>query len=595
MADPSTNSQSLTQQILQSAGFYPPTIYDLLTRYGSLQTQYDSQSTEFLPLTDVLPPASSQTLPFVIGFIPPPAPTGATLSREASVAQNSNNSPPLTLNASQNVGTPTGSGGGNGTANSLSANGANFIQNHEGTVLHTYNDSLGLPTIGIGHLIRPGEDFSGGITNEQAQQLFLNDSGGMAKYIQNNVHVPLTQNQFDALMSFTYGAGHIAPSILTPLNMGDYAGAAAAWQTTYLQGKNADGTFAPIPGMDIIRANEVNLFNTPDGQSYAYNPKVLQQGGVSGDVQQPNGWNNMNGGGNAQSAAIVSDSVANTSLNTTALGQQFQQAQAGQVQILQQLVNQMATTPPLRMLVNPRSFKNSLEKITADGNWGRNGPIIEHWGEQLDKIEGSGKIAAFYSLDNNPPQLDDTGDSSSAGPGLSRMTRNYSASYQNFLSLYLIYRSNAGIWTPDFNNTNPNALGSQAGPLNLATVGSVYIFYDNILYVGCFDNFNITESDEVPFALEYTFTFTVRAWFLLDQQQDPLLAWQQPVNGSPQTGMGVPQNGWGQTIPSQGDTSSFGPSGGQPTDAQQNSSNLAATALQEQINSDHETQLFGQH
>ena len=35
----SGGSDLISQQILQDAGFYPPTIYDLLTRYGSLVTK----------------------------------------------------------------------------------------------------------------------------------------------------------------------------------------------------------------------------------------------------------------------------------------------------------------------------------------------------------------------------------------------------------------------------------------------------------------------------------------------------------------------------------------------------------------------------
>jgi GH24 family phage-related lysozyme (muramidase) len=572
-----STASSFTQQILQTAGFYPPTIYDLLTRFGSLQTTADPQSTEYLPMTDVVPGANSQTLPFIVGFLPPPLPT----DRSASVAQNSNNSSPGTPLAGNNPGI-AGGGGSTGTVggHSISDNGASFIAAHEGNVLHVYNDALGLPTIGIGHLIQPGQDFSGGITDAQSQQLFQQDTAWMQNYINQNVHVPLTQNQFDALMSMTYGVGHIPSAILTPLNQGDYAAAAAAWPTTATGGKNSAGQIVPIAGMDVIRQNETNLFNTPDGSSYQYNRNV-NQNPVNGDVQNSGLWNAKGGGAQSQQSAQINDSVANTSLNTTTLGQQFQSQQQQQATVLQTLINQMAQTPPLRMLVNPRSFKNSLEKITADGNWGRNGPIIEHWGEALDKIEGSGKIAAFYALDLNPPNINTTGDSSSSGPGLSRMARNYSASYQNFLSLYLTYRNNAGIWTEDYINqaTGSGSASAQAS-VNLATVGSLYIFYDNILYVGSFDNFSISESDDTPFSLEYTFSFTVRAWFLLDQQQNPTLNFQPPAPSNP-TGV-QPQNG---TVSTNSPISQFGASGGQPSAAQQQLSEIGAIPVGQVVGS----------
>jgi lysozyme len=49
-----------------------------------------------------------------------------------------------------------------------------YIKNHEGLVLHVYKDSLGKKTIGYGHLVLPGENFTT-ITKEQANQLFEKD------------------------------------------------------------------------------------------------------------------------------------------------------------------------------------------------------------------------------------------------------------------------------------------------------------------------------------------------------------------------------------------------------------------------------------
>jgi GH24 family phage-related lysozyme (muramidase) len=457
--------------------------------------------------------------------------------------------------------------------------GLQFIAAHEGFVPNVRTIS-GNDTIGYGHVIQPGTSLTINgqavtppITQAQALILLQQDTAGAQNSVNNQVHVPLTQNQFDALVSYTYstGGGGLANPSTTPflstLNSGDYQGAAQQWLTSAIKTHNPQtGENIPDATLQIIRYNEVNLFSTPDSGSYSFGgyghgvPPLV--GPLVGDVAVPGSWNQQDGGAQSQQAAQVSDSVANTSLNTSSLGKQFQSQQQQQATVLANLVNQMAQTPPLRMLINPRSFKNSLEKITADGNWGRNGPIIEHWGENLDKIEGSGKIAAFYALDLNPPNINTTGDSSSSGPGLSRMTRNYSASYQNFLSLYLTYRNNAGIWQPDYVNVGAGT-ASGRWPESLATVGSLYIYYDNILYVGCFDNFNITESDEAPFSLEYTFSFTVRAWFLLDQQQNPTLNYQPPAPSNP-TGV-QPQNG---TVSTNSPVSQFGASGGQPSFAQ---------------------------
>jgi hypothetical protein len=220
------------------------------------------------------------------------------------------------------------------------------------------------------------------------------------------------------------------------------------------------------------------------------------------------------GADNAQEAQKAAATKENRDLNQTQLGQQLAAQQQAQIRALQQAVDQMARTPPLRMLVNPTSFKVATEKIVSDGNWGRNGPIVEHWGEGQDKISASGRVAGFYAMDAAGTPLGSPG----TGPGLTRMARNFSAGYGNFLSLYLIYKNNGGIWIDDL--TDPTT----SRPNNLALVGSVYIYYDNTIYIGSFDSFNVSESDEKPFSLDYDFSFTVRATFLLDPVVDPRVA-----------------------------------------------------------------------
>jgi GH24 family phage-related lysozyme (muramidase) len=50
-----------------------------------------------------------------------------------------------------------------------------YIGKNEGIKLKPYIDTEGNPTIGIGHKIRDGEDFSGGITIEEAKKIFSQD------------------------------------------------------------------------------------------------------------------------------------------------------------------------------------------------------------------------------------------------------------------------------------------------------------------------------------------------------------------------------------------------------------------------------------
>ena len=81
-----------------------------------------------------------------------------------------------------------------------------------------YDDKTGRPvdggaplprgaTIGYGHLIKPGENFSGGITERVATELLRADIAAAQRAVQNNITVPLTQNQYDALVIFAYNIG----------------------------------------------------------------------------------------------------------------------------------------------------------------------------------------------------------------------------------------------------------------------------------------------------------------------------------------------------------------------------------------------------
>lgn len=218
--------------------------------------------------------------------------------------------------------------------------------------------------------------------------------------------------------------------------------------------------------------------------------------------QAQSDWQNS-GSANAQNAANQSGATSGTSLNQSETGQQFQKAQQLQALVTKLLLDAMAKTPPLKMLVNPSQFSVKGEKIIQDGNWGRNGPIIEHWGDGQDKLSASGTLAGFYSIDRSMP----------IGPGLTRTARSFSESWANFQSLHSLYRNNGVLFLKDYGNPAGNTV-------NLSHVGSIYIYYDGIMYIGSFDNFTVTESDTKPFSAEYSFEFTVRAAFMLDRNDD---------------------------------------------------------------------------
>lgn len=109
-----------------------------------------------------------------------------------------------------------------------SQKGIDLIKEFEGTVLKVYKDAVGLPTIGIGHLIKKGEVFTT-LTQQQAEELLAKDLKQFEEGVSTSVKVALTQNQFDALVSFAFnlGIGNLNSStLLKKLNVGDIQGAA---------------------------------------------------------------------------------------------------------------------------------------------------------------------------------------------------------------------------------------------------------------------------------------------------------------------------------------------------------------------------------
>lgn len=114
------------------------------------------------------------------------------------------------------------------TVLSLGKYGLELIKSFEGCVLKVYLDAIGLPTIGYGHLIKPGESFTK-ITQKEAEDLLKSDAQIFVDGVSKLLEVNVTQNQFDALVSiaFNIGLGNLKSSTLLRLiNAGDYKGAA---------------------------------------------------------------------------------------------------------------------------------------------------------------------------------------------------------------------------------------------------------------------------------------------------------------------------------------------------------------------------------
>jgi len=91
----------------------------------------------------------------------------------------------------------------------ITQHGLNLIKQFEGFSSHIYLDAAGLPTIGYGHLLRAGEAemFRHGISHEAAVALLIKDVLCSEQAVLRLITVPLTNGQFDALVSFTFNLG----------------------------------------------------------------------------------------------------------------------------------------------------------------------------------------------------------------------------------------------------------------------------------------------------------------------------------------------------------------------------------------------------
>jgi len=148
-----------------------------------------------------------------------------------------------------------------------SAAGVHFVSCWEGMdrkgpggLYYPYKDAVSYSTIGVGHLILPGEDFSAGITKERVLQILANDLTKREMWIDEKRLLDWTQNQFDAMVSavFNLGTGLLSSVMMRRLNLGDFE----AFPTMITAYVHAGGRV--LPGLVARRAAEAKLWQTRD-------------------------------------------------------------------------------------------------------------------------------------------------------------------------------------------------------------------------------------------------------------------------------------------------------------------------------------------
>ena len=164
----------------------------------------------------------------------------------------------------------------------INAAGLSLIKGHETLVTFTYDDAVyppkpfrggkpkGTLTIGYGHTgpdVKPGMR----ITDEEADRLLSEDIGVAERAVASKVKVPLSNDQFSALVSLVFNIGVAkfgTSTLLKRLNAGDYVGAAdqfLVWDKTTIAGKKVQSK-----GLAKRRPIERDLFlrgtsTVPDG------------------------------------------------------------------------------------------------------------------------------------------------------------------------------------------------------------------------------------------------------------------------------------------------------------------------------------------
>lgn len=145
----------------------------------------------------------------------------------------------------------------------INEDGLELIKQFEGVKLKVYRDPVGIPTVGVGHVVQPHDNLHvGDIVSAERVDAFLRADVGVAeRAVMELVQVTITSNQFSALVSFTFNVGRgalLRSTLLRKLNVENYDGAAAEFNRwTRAKGR-------VLPGLVRRRAAERALFEMTD-------------------------------------------------------------------------------------------------------------------------------------------------------------------------------------------------------------------------------------------------------------------------------------------------------------------------------------------
>jgi len=132
-----------------------------------------------------------------------------------------------------------------------------LVKEFEGCKLDAYQDVVGVWTIGYGHI--EGVNQGDTISQQEADIMLMSDLHDKAEAVSKLIHYDVTQNQFDALVSFAYnlGVGNLASSTLLKMIN---AGSADAAADQFLRWDKAGGV--EVAGLERRRKAEMDLYQS---------------------------------------------------------------------------------------------------------------------------------------------------------------------------------------------------------------------------------------------------------------------------------------------------------------------------------------------
>src|SRR5258708_6716647 len=94
----------------------------------------------------------------------------------------------------------------------LSEKGVRMLTNFEAMVLHVYPDQGGVPTVCVGHVVKPEDHqwIDDGVTVDECRTALVRDVSRFEDAITNLITVKLSQPMVDALVSLVFNIGEAA-------------------------------------------------------------------------------------------------------------------------------------------------------------------------------------------------------------------------------------------------------------------------------------------------------------------------------------------------------------------------------------------------